>query len=329
LLIKAIIRIFKEKDMVLPVIGALASAIPSIFRTIQGSRQIREGNQGLAGLDRPIYEMPEEVQRQLALSGAAYADPSMPGQQMMTDQTTQASSNAIAASREAGNPFATIASVQANQQAGMQNIGMQAAQFQENQRLQYMKQLQQVAGYRDTEFQMNEFAPYAQKYNEYRDMIGAGNKNLYSGIEGMTGAAMNVLSGISAGSFKKGQNVNNSAANKAMDAFRGTGENAVAPAGSNYFGGMINGITGAVQGAMGQRQAQLSLQGLGMSGGAAGAAGGFINNNAPRYSGYGGYSGGYDGGYGSGVNLGNPNMGANMMGGFSNKYGIGSSYLPY
>jgi len=242
----------------LGVIGALASAIPSIYRTIQGTKQMNEGRQGLAGLERPIYEMPEEVQRQLAISGAAYGDPSMPGQSMMVDRNNQTTANALAASREAGNPFASIAAIQANQQAGLQTIGYQAMQYQDQQRMQYMQQLQQVAGYRDTEWQMNKFAPYSDKYNEYRDMIGAGNKNVYSGIEGMSSVAMNVLGGIGGGSFNRGGKINNNAVKKASEKFKGNNYN-------DYFG---------------EQKAANAVSGLGLGGnqftGAAGAVGGFF-----------------------------------------------------
>ena len=172
-------------------IAAAAQAIPAIIKTVKGSQQISEAKQGLQSLVRPEYKMPEEVARALTMRSIAYADPNMPGQGIMTDRTEQTAANAFQQSIEAGNPFAAISAIQANTQAGLQNIETQAQNYQQQDAERLIQMLQTVAGYRDTEYQMNKFAPYAEKSQEYRDMFGAGQKNQYGGLDQLFGAAGN------------------------------------------------------------------------------------------------------------------------------------------
>lgn len=180
----------------LPWIMMLAQAVPAIVKTIGGTKQMAEGEIGLAGLNRPEYKMPEEVARALTMSQVAYGDPYMPGQGVMTDRAEQQAANAYSQSIEAGNPFAAIANIQGNSQNALQNIGVASANYQAQDMNRLMQMLQTVAGYRDTEFQMNKFAPYAEKSQEYRDMIGAGNKNFYGGLDQIAGAVGNLGSAM-------------------------------------------------------------------------------------------------------------------------------------
>ena len=186
----------QNKSIMLPFILAAAQAIPAIFKGLQGTKQMAEGELGLAGLKRPKYEMPEEVARALTMRQTAFADPYMPGQGVMTDRAEQQAANAYAQSVEAGNPFAAISSIQANSNQALQNIGVSSAQYQAQDANNLVQMLQTVAGYRDQEFQMNEFAPYAQKSQEYRDMIGAGNKNMYGAMDQIAGAIGSMGAGM-------------------------------------------------------------------------------------------------------------------------------------
>lgn len=189
--------------MIGAIIGAALSAIPALYKTFSGASQIKEAKQGLADLQRPEYKVPAEILKANTMAQTAYADPYMPGQGVMMDRVEQQAANAYGQSVQAGNPFATLSSNQAIAQQGLQNIGITAANYQTADAQRYAQMLQTVANYRDQEYQMNQFAPYAEKSQEYRDMFGAGNKNLYSGIDQLAGTGANVLSAISLSTLNK------------------------------------------------------------------------------------------------------------------------------
>lgn len=174
------------------IISGVVSAIPALYKLFSGMSQKAEGKQGLANLQRPIYKTPETVDRSLSLSQMAYADPYMSGEVVMRNRADQNAANAYQAASETSNPFAALAAIQAQANAAQQNIGMASAQQQRQDMSAYQRMLLTKANYLDQEWQMNEFAPFAEKSQEYRDMIGAGNKNTYGGLTDISSAVSNI-----------------------------------------------------------------------------------------------------------------------------------------
>lgn len=183
-----------------PLIGGLVSSIPSIFQTFEGIRQRDEAQKGLANLKRPEYQTPEEAQRALGMSQRRAADPFMPGQGAYMDRLEQQAANAFQQSTEAGNPFALISNIQGQAAQQLRDVNTQAMQQRMQNEQQYQNALMQMSTFRDREWQLNKFAPYKDQYNELRDMFGAGSKNLYGGISGLssigTSLAGNLLGNI-------------------------------------------------------------------------------------------------------------------------------------
>lgn len=180
------------------VLGGIAAA-GSLFNMITGIGQ-NQKSKGFLGEynqlqeQRPQYQTPEEAFRMLSLIEQQYADPTMPGQTQAVDRANQNFANTVQAGAQAGNPFAALAGAQAQADATSNNIATQAAGYQDQQRAQYMQALQMMSGYRDQEFQMNQFAPWADKtqmaLNQYRDYRQAGNRNIASGIDGLSQIAL-------------------------------------------------------------------------------------------------------------------------------------------
>lgn len=164
-------------------------AIAGIFKTITGAVQSAEGNSKLAGLTRPTYKTPTEINQMKALARQEYADPYMPGEGILQDRLDQGANSAYNQSLLANNPLAAIAAIQSQQQAAQQNLAMQSAQYQRQDLESYYRALGAAAPYTDMEFQMNKFAPYAEASQEARDMIGAGTKNIYGGMSDLGGIA--------------------------------------------------------------------------------------------------------------------------------------------
>ena len=164
-------------------------AIGEIFKMITGAVQTAEGNSKLAGLKRPEYKTPSEINQMKALYRQEYADPYMPGEGVLQDRLEQGAGQAYNQSLVANNPLAAIAAIQSQQQTAQQNLAMQSAQYQKADLISYTNALNAAAPYTDMEFQMNQFAPYAEGAQEARDMIGAGTKNTYSGLSSLGGIA--------------------------------------------------------------------------------------------------------------------------------------------
>lgn len=164
-------------------------AIAGMFKMVTGAVQAGEGQKKLQGLTRPTYKTPTEINQMKGLARETYADPYMPGEGILQDRLDQGANSAYIQSLLANNPLAAIAAIQSQQQAAQQNLAMQSAQYQRQDLESYYRALQTAAPYTDMEFQMNQFAPYAEGAQEARDMIGAGTKNLYGGMSDLGGIA--------------------------------------------------------------------------------------------------------------------------------------------
>ena len=164
-------------------------AIAGVFKLATGAIQSADGSAGLAGLKRPTYKTPTEINQMKGLARQEYADPYMPGEGIAQDRMEQGAISAYNQSLLANNPLAAIAAIQSQQQTAQQNLAMQSAQYNRQDLEAYNRALQVAAPYTDMEFQMNEFAPFAEKQAEYRDMIGAGTKNTYGGMSDLGGIA--------------------------------------------------------------------------------------------------------------------------------------------
>jgi len=169
--------------LLIPAITAAVSAIPSIFQAGVAARQMREGRRTLASLERPEYETPSGVMSAMAIARQQAADPYMPGEAEMRNRAAQAGANAFANAREVGNPLAVVGQIQAGQGRAMQNIGIASAEQQVRDERNLQDMYGVYAKYQDQEYQMNKFAPYAQKYNEGREQVGAGQQNLFSALD--------------------------------------------------------------------------------------------------------------------------------------------------
>ena len=164
-------------------------AIASILQTGYGIYQSVDASNKLANLQRPEYETPGEINQIKSLARTAYGDPSFAGQQAAQDRLDQQAATAYQQSSVAGNPFAAIAGIQAGQQAGQQNLNTFAAQQQQQDLMSYQRALQTAAPYTETEFQLNELAPYLDQFQESRDQFGAGTKNIYGGTRSLGSVA--------------------------------------------------------------------------------------------------------------------------------------------
>lgn len=174
------------------VMGAIAAA-SSVYQVAQGASQKRRGQRGLDALERPEYEIPAAVRQMLALTQNRASDAYMPGQGIASDSIGSTTANGMSAAMESGNPYAALGAITSNANQAYNNLAINSAQYQNQENAQYLSTLGTMANFQDTEWQMNQFAPYKDNYLRFNDMIGAGIKNIHSGIGDISSLALSVL----------------------------------------------------------------------------------------------------------------------------------------
>ena len=179
-------------------IGILA-ALPSLIQTIAGGAQLLGGARRLNNLERPQYEIPQEAASALTLAAQRAGDPESLAITNARRQSNLNFANAINAARLSGGGSAAAPALLAQANMQTNQIAAQQDQYRQAMEGQYMDQLGQMAQRRDMQFQMNEFAPYAQTYNEGREMVGGGLENLYAGIGGLSSLGQLLAAGSASG----------------------------------------------------------------------------------------------------------------------------------
>lgn len=174
-------------------VQGIIAALPSIYQMITGMQQAASGKRILSNLERPTYEIPGAAKQSLAVSEAMYADPRMPGQSRTESQIGQTLANYNRAARETSNPLAGLAMAQANANRGYNDLATQSAAYQRQDQQNLQQNLGQYAQYQDQKWQMNKFAPYNEKYNEGREMIGASQQNQFGAANGLSSVLMQMI----------------------------------------------------------------------------------------------------------------------------------------
>lgn len=142
---------------------------------------------------RPEYKTPKELLTALGLSKLQYSDPRFAGQAQAEAETGLAQSQALNVAQSRGSGMQQVAGIAAAGSKASQNIAAEAARQQNNDLRNYQNMLRVLSASRDTEFQMNKFAPYSDKYNETREMRGAGQQNLFSALDAASAVSARML----------------------------------------------------------------------------------------------------------------------------------------
>jgi len=130
------------------------------------------------GGNRPKYEIPDSAKQALGQARLLAYDQSAPGESRKMDAARLSSANAVRAAQEGGNALEAVAGIQGQENRAVQGILADSEMAQRKDMDDYMNLLLQMGGKEDMAFQMNEFAPYADKQNEMRDILGAATENL-------------------------------------------------------------------------------------------------------------------------------------------------------
>jgi len=160
-----------------------AAAIPALIQGIVGTGQMVGGGISMLTNRRPDYEIPESTRQALALAQAQFADPYMPGYERAEENIDLATSNAIRAAQEGGNARAGFQGSVAEAGAATRDLAARNEMAQQADSEQLQRVLQVMAQAEDLEFQMDEFAPFADRQQMSADIIGAGLENYMGAAE--------------------------------------------------------------------------------------------------------------------------------------------------
>lgn len=158
--------------------------IAPMLETGYGAYQFIQGQKAKKGLERPEYEIPEEIKANLS-QAELMALEGLPAQQKQEyiENIGRATATGLRGlkTRKAG--LAGVEGLaQTETDAYKQLLGMDVAAKRQNiQNL--MSQRETMAGFKERQFDINKMQPYLQKYGEAQAMIGAGAQNIMAGAK--------------------------------------------------------------------------------------------------------------------------------------------------
>ncbi len=141
---------------------------------------------------RPMYQIPGELKanRDMAYREANYGE--VPGSSQARDRNDIAAANSLAAAAGAGNVMAAVPGVQAAKAAADLNVANANASYRkENLGMLYAAN-NQLANAKDTQFQLNKFAPWADKFQMNNNLIELGHQRWSNANEAYGKLAMQV-----------------------------------------------------------------------------------------------------------------------------------------
>lgn len=154
--------------------------IPALIPAAIGGAQLIGGLVGRFSRKRPKREIPQSSREALGIARLQAGSPYAPGYQQARAGIDIASANAMAAAGASGNAAAAIQGVVGQQQNANRELTAQGLQYQAGAQERLQGALRMMAEEEDRQFQINEFAPYADQMRLSEDMIGAGAINLSS-----------------------------------------------------------------------------------------------------------------------------------------------------
>jgi len=175
-------------------IGGGVNLVKGIFGGIQAAKANRQFKKTLA--NRPDYQIPEEYKNILSRYQQAYAG-NMPGYEQTLSQIGQLGARSRGAAERgaiSSNAYgAQVGDIYQKELDALQGLGIQQAQYKQSQLANVAQAESAIAGQKQEQFNINKFLPWQMEMNRWGEQKQAGVQNLFSGIQGMAGAATDFL----------------------------------------------------------------------------------------------------------------------------------------
>jgi hypothetical protein len=174
-----------------PVGGAMA-AVPELFKLYQGFKQKREAKK--LAQQRPEFEIPAAATEALEMQRSQALSQRLPGQALAQENLGRSTQRGMEAIREGGGSSAEIIAGATNlagqEQAGLNQQAVQAAQFQQQAQQNLVGGLQQYAGYQQQKQQYDVLDPFAQQMRAKAALEEGSMQNIYGGMKGTAAAGI-------------------------------------------------------------------------------------------------------------------------------------------
>jgi hypothetical protein len=177
--------------MSLALAAGIAGAGMNIAKGLVGMVQTARANKGIKRLmANPVtYKRPDEYAQELGLRQEAASQQEMPGQRYLEQNIGNAASQARTASEQgaiSSNVYQSqVGNIFEKQANALQDLSMQSAQWQQQQKENLISTLGKGSNYSDTEWTENSLRPWEMNMNLYQSQKQAGAQNAWGGAEGL------------------------------------------------------------------------------------------------------------------------------------------------
>lgn len=179
----------------MPLPLAALAAVPAVAQGVTGIYQTIKGNQLANSMERPTFDIPQEILDNLT-DAQIQALRGMPAEQKQQylDNVMRSQQSALGAMGDRKAGLAGLGGVQQNAVDAYRNMLSMDAQQRQTNELALQGVRSDVAGYKDKQFQINELDPYNQTMAAAEGMQGAGIQNFMGGVT--SGAKMGLDYGM-------------------------------------------------------------------------------------------------------------------------------------
>lgn len=168
----------------------MANVGSGLLSGITGFFQRRKAKKALAGLQRPEYQIPNEVLQNQKMAEKA-ASEGLPSQQynqaVQNIQRQQSRALSAATSRRGG--LMALPGVQQQANDALLGLDVKDAQARMANQQQLYGINSQVGAFRDKAWDINKMQPYQRDYNYNMSLLGMGNQNMLAGADKLLGGA--------------------------------------------------------------------------------------------------------------------------------------------
>jgi len=184
--------------------GLAVQGLVSGAQALFGIKEYRKGKERMAALERPEYEIPEEVAANLeAAKGATPGGIPDPAMQGYIRNIRGLGAGTMENLEDRGLGLAGASGIFREQATAYRSLLGLDAQARDRQKEVIANNLAQArltsAGFKERQFDINMFQPYMQDYMSAQSMMGSGMQNIGLGIGGISNIAGIGLGGLGGG----------------------------------------------------------------------------------------------------------------------------------
>jgi hypothetical protein len=163
---------------------------------------------------RPEYKIPDAIQDNVDIASREFNYGEIPGYGKLLDRNAVAAANSVAAAQQGGNALGSIAGIQAAEGRANENLGIANANYRKANLSNLLGANGQLGRSQDVAWQMNEFAPWADKYQFKNNMADLANQRWTTALDSynslgmqVAGAMVGLPPGVTGNFFGGDQNV--------------------------------------------------------------------------------------------------------------------------